>query len=331
MPESGMLTVIPVKVLVFLALMFLPAVIFGQQEPIFGQYLFNNSVINPAQAGSNRQDHFGILVRNQWFGVEGSPKTESAYANLRLPGNLGLAIGIYQDRMGPETNLIFQSDLAYHARLTETWQLAGGIRMLFANTRIFLTNIPNVDPRDPLLQEDLTSGLLMNVGAGLLAYSEKAYIGISSPRLLNSHIEALSSLMRNSHPDVDLKQRIKRHMFAYAGANLAVSDEIAFLPSTIYRFFVNKPMQSDLNFIFGYRDLLDFGPLIRSNLHDRNFFDTVGFMLGLRFLSNWYLGYMYEYPLQSIRYITGQTHEIALRYMLDSRYHRRIGSPRYFL
>ncbi len=303
-----------------------PVLLYGQQEPMYGQYIFNNSIINPAQAGGYAMNRIGLLARNQWVGIDGAPKTETVYANLRLPGQLGLGIGLYQDRLGPEVNLQFQTDLAYHAKISDKLFLSGGIRLVAAHVRLNLMDVPNVDPGNPFFQENLSSGLMLNAGAGLLLYSGKSYFGLSVPKVFRNQIGI-------SKPgDIDFKKKENIHMFAYGGTNLGLTDEIMFMPSTLLKYSDGAPLQLDLNAIFGYRDMLDFGPLLRSNLSgSNNLVDATGFLVGIRFLDNWYMGYMYEYPLTDLRTITRQTHEISLRYTWGARQENRIRSPRYFL
>lgn len=314
------------KLHILLIFMLLPVFAFAQQEPMYGQYLFNNSVINPAQAGAYSANRFGILARNQWMGIDGAPRTESAYANLLLPRRLGLALSIYQDRLGPEVNIQFQTDLAYHTPISDKFSLAGGIRLIAAHLRVNLSDVPNVDPANPFFQENLSSGLLFNAGAGLLAYTPKSFVGLSIPRIFRNQIGI------NQPGLADFRKRENIHLFAYAGTNLDLSDEILFMPSTLFKYIDGAPMQLDLNTVFGYKDILDFGPMLRTNLFEGNdWLDATGFLIGLRFLENWYLGYMYEYPLTNLQTATRQTHEISLRFTWDSRRESKIRSPRYFL
>ena len=321
-----------ITVLFAFMLALVPVFTHAQQQPMYGQYVFNSSVINPAQAGANDKNHWGILARNQWMGIDGAPRTESVYANLNLRGQLGMAFGIYQDRLGPEQNLHFQTDISYHARLSENWRLAGGVRLIGSHFRVNLLDIPNVDPDDPYLRQDISSGLLLNLGAGLLAYNEKSFFGLSLPRAFKSHLTVLDSQVGNAHPDIDFRQRSIRNLFAYAGTNIDLTDEITFIPSTLLKYPVDAPVQLDLNAVFGYNDILDFGPLIRTNLIEMNdWFDAVGFLVNIRFLPNWYFGYMYEYPLTSLSHATSQTHEVSLRFFWGPKEPERVGSPRYFL
>ncbi len=313
--------------IIILLLLGLPVAVYGQQEPMYGQYIFNASVINPAQAGGNNSNQAGALARMQWVGFDDAPRTETLFANFRLPHNLGMAVGIYQDRLGPETNLQIQTDLAYHASLSQRWSLAGGIRLIGAHLSVSLTDIPNVDPQNPYFQDDLSSGLLFNAGAGLLAYNNRTFFGLSLPKVFQNEVS-----VTNGNNTEDFYVNASRHFFAYAGTNLNLSDEMLFMPSTMFRLIEDAPMQLDLNTIFGYRDVLDFGPMVRTNLTDDNdWFDAVGFLIGIHFLENWYLGYMYEYPVGDINTFSKQTHEISLRFSWDTVRERFIRSPRYFL
>lgn len=299
---------------------------------MFGQYIFNNTVVNPAHAGSNADNEFGVIARSQWMGIDGAPRSETVYANMKLGRSLGLSLGIYQDRLGPETNLHFKTDLAYHARLTADWRLAGGIRVFMSNHKINFTDIPNIDPTDPLFSEDVRSGLLMNLGAGLLAYNQKYFVGLSVPRVFSSHVEVLDSQIGSTSPQVDLREITNMHIFAYAGANFELYDDLVFMPSVMYRHVTDAPIQSDINTFFGFKDVLEFGPFLRTNIVDKHSrLDAVGFVVGLRFLRNWHFGYLYEYPLSDLNLKTRQTHEISLKLMLPSRHDQRPVSPRYFI
>lgn len=310
---------------IFTALLFLllPALSLAQQEAMYGQYIFNSSVINPAQAGGNNASQWGALGRYQWLGFDGAPETQSMYANFNLPRQMGLAIGLYHDKIGPEVNLQMQADLAYHARLSEKWTLAGGLRLIGSHLKVNLRDVPNVDPNNPYFQDNLSSGVLFNLGAGLLAYSDKSFFGISLPRALKNAVEV---------SDAEFTRKHSTHLFAYAGTNIDLSDEFMFLPSTMFRYVEDAPVQLDLNTMFSFRNTLDFGPMLRSNMDSNSdWFDALGFIIGIQFLEKWHFGYMYEYPLSDIRDGTVQTHEVSLRFSWDTPRISMIRSPRYFL
>lgn len=308
-----------IAILVLLAL-FLNERASGQQVPMYGQYMFNNSVISPAQAGAKDENQWGVLGRYQWIGIDGAPTTHTAFFNFRLPSNVGLAAGIYQDNIGPVRDFTFQTDVAYRARLTENWYLSGGLRMIVSSIKVNLLDLQNVDHNDPYFNQNLSSGLHLNVGAGLLAFSERAFFGISLPK-------AQRKGFGQQNKEVNM---VSRHLFVYGGTTIDLLDNLVVTPSALFKTSERAPSQLDLNAIFGYSRYFDFGPMLRSNLSE-GWLDAVGFLVGIYVTPNWYFGYMYEYPVNDLNLVTKQTHEVSLRYLWGSSRETRIRSPRYFL
>jgi type IX secretion system PorP/SprF family membrane protein len=271
----------------------------AQQIPMYGQYIFNSSVINPAQAGAKSENQAGLLGRYQWVGLAGAPTTHTAFVNLRMPHNLGFALGIYQDAVGPVRDLTIQSDISYHTRLSEFWYMSGGLRFVTNSLSINLADMDNiVDSGDPMFYSNLSSGFRFNIGAGILLFDNRSFFGIAMPR-------AVTVVNKESH-------EMTPHFFMYGGSTFDLPHELTITPSALFKNSTYAPAQIDLNAIVGY-DMFDFGPMVRSNM-SKGIFDAVGFLAGVQFTNNWYLGYMYEFPTSSLRTATRQTHEVSLRY-----------------
>ena len=57
----------------------------GQQDPQFTQYMYNQSVINPAYATATEGViNFGGLYRSQWVGLEGAPQTGTFFVHTPI-------------------------------------------------------------------------------------------------------------------------------------------------------------------------------------------------------------------------------------------------------
>ncbi|MBL0343396.1 MAG: PorP/SprF family type IX secretion system membrane protein [Bacteroidetes bacterium] len=70
----------------------------AQFEPQFTQYMFNEMFINPAYAGSREQISATMVYRNQWVGLEGAPKTQTASIHGPLMNKkLGLGLTIMNE------------------------------------------------------------------------------------------------------------------------------------------------------------------------------------------------------------------------------------------
>jgi type IX secretion system PorP/SprF family membrane protein len=73
----------------------------AQFEPQFTQYMFNEMFINPAYAGSRDQISATLSYRNQWVGLQGAPKTQSASVHGPLMNKkMGLGLTMMNETIG---------------------------------------------------------------------------------------------------------------------------------------------------------------------------------------------------------------------------------------
>lgn len=286
----------------------------AQQDVLYGQYVFNNAIINPAQAGIQDQNQWGVLYRNQWVGIDGAPVSKSFFVNMRLPRRTGFTFGAYQDRIGPVNEVTLQGDLASHVQISKKWYISGGLRTMLSRSVVNLLQVGNIRPGDPRFSQDVSTGFYLNVGAGLVFFNKNTFIGASMPRLMRREIGNQNTVFIQN----------ERHLFVYGGTNIRLTDDFTFTPSMLVRATSDAPLQADLNALFNYKDVLDFGPAFRNH-------EAVGVIIGFKVDKNWYLGYMYDYPLTEINKVTRQSHEISLRFLWDSPHRNRIRSPRYFI
>jgi len=311
------------KINVFFAILAIVLFAFSgksQQLPMYGQYVFNSTIINPAQAGSSHCSTVGVLGRQQWVGVNGAPRTYAAYANFRLPANLGIAGGLYQDNIGKIKELNLQVDVAYHLRLSRTWNLGVGIRAQTYGTNIDLTDFQFSDPSDPWYGKIIENKLFFNTGIGFLLYNPKIFLGFSAPKIL-----------RNRFTDnVTIGElATELHLFSYGGANISVNEYLIFTPSFLLKYAHKSPLQADFNIVFGYNEKLDFGAMVRTDFYRG--LDAVGLLLGITFGESVHFGYKYEYPMNHLNLVSRQTHEVSLRYKWCAHRRHQTASPRYFL
>ena len=66
-----------IKLTVILSAMLITSDALAQQLPLYSQYMQNNFVLNPAIAGTTENAPFRAVIRNQWTGMEGAPKTQT--------------------------------------------------------------------------------------------------------------------------------------------------------------------------------------------------------------------------------------------------------------
>lgn len=300
--------------LTFLNWIVFTIVVEGQYDPFFGQYVFNSTIINPAQAGVFEENQAAFLHRNQWVRFEGAPITTTVFANFKLARFLGGAVGIYQDKIGPITETKIQIDISYSLRIEHSWALSAGIRVKGTNTSTNFDDLRNIEYGDPNLNGNLISGFAGNLGFGALLYSKEAFIGVAIPQ----------AMTRTMDIGLPIYSVLPKSMFAYGGITFPLADGWEFMSSCMLRKGIGNPAQLDLHAIFKYQDKYDFGPMIRLS-------NSIGLLTGYRISEKWYLGYQFEFPINAIQQGSLHTHELALRFYWKSKFRPFIRSPRYFM
>ncbi len=142
-------------------------------------------VINPAYAGLNNNLNASLSYRTQWGGFEGNPTTINVNGHMSLVDNkVGAGILIVQDKIGNVTNTEFQAAGSYKLQLEEmTFSFgmqAGVINFQSDNSQLNLA-----DPRMMHFGQNENVSK-PNIGAGAILKSERFFVGLSVPRLLNT-------------------------------------------------------------------------------------------------------------------------------------------------
>jgi len=83
-------------------LMFIAALTWShaQQDAMFTKYMFNSLAFNPAFAGSPEYMQVRLLYRNQWWGIEGAPTTQTLTMHSPISERVGLGFGLVNDQIG---------------------------------------------------------------------------------------------------------------------------------------------------------------------------------------------------------------------------------------
>jgi len=182
---------------------------YAQQDPQYTQYMYNQSNINPAYAGSNEGLNIFGLYRTQWVGLEGAPKTATVSVNTPLgDSGLGLGVNFVNDHLGVMDDNTLSIDLSYAIDLNYQYKLAFGLKGSANLLDVNFSKLHIYNPSDPVAADDIKNKFTPNVGAGLFLYSDKAYVGLSAPNLLT----------RSRYNDNDINtMRQKMHFFLTGG------------------------------------------------------------------------------------------------------------------
>lgn len=170
------------------------------QDPVFSQFYAAPLQINPAFAGTSLAPRVTMNYRSQWSPFEGGYETYSvAYEQSVESLNSGFGLMVLSDNEG---NGIYRTNRAsafygYHARINRELGIRFGVeagmiqRRLDWNRLIFPDQVDPIEgvngPSGPLPSEDLLPDNLnrqiLDIGAGILFYSRRAYGGLALSHL----------------------------------------------------------------------------------------------------------------------------------------------------
>ncbi len=287
----------------------------AQQDPLYSQYMFNTLAFNPAYAGTAGVLTAMALSRHQWVGFEGAPNTQTLAMHSPLPLK-GLSAGatFLNDRLGPSRQTSMLVDVAYRIRTGEASQLSFGLKGGVNFLRVDLTGLGTVVADDPTAV-GLSSKALPNFGFGLFWHSDRHYVGLSSPKLLqNRMLEAQGVLVTNA--------REERHYFLQAGTVLDLGRYMKLRPSVMVRAVGGAPLSVDLNLNVLLNERIWLGGMYRVG-------NAFGVMAQYRFNEQLRAGYAFDLTTTRMLAYNAGTHEIMVGYDLRFTKGRTI-SPRYF-
>ncbi len=300
-------------ILVFTIL--LTGMVYGQQDPHYTQYMYNQNILNPAYAGSRGDLSIGLLARTQWVGIDGAPDTQTLNIHSAIGSGVGLGLSVIHDQIGPveESNLAL--DVSYTLPVSESGNLAFGIKGSFTFMNVGLFSATDIiDNTDVVFREDYKDNY-PNVGAGLYYYTDKFYAGVSVPAILENY-----SYTMNGHLFEDVSD--KMHWFGTMGYVFDLSDNLKLKPSTMVKMVAGSPISLDLNASLFINNFFEIGLSYRDG-------DSLDALLGVQASPNIRIGYAYDYTLTNLGNYNSGSHELMLLFDLDFA-KKHIKSPRFF-
>jgi type IX secretion system PorP/SprF family membrane protein len=274
----------------------------AQIESMYSMYQINPLVSSPAFSGIISRDAKGEFVainRQQWIGVQGSPRTSILTANYQLKPKIGIAGIFASDQAGPLRITSLSGDLAYSVLLNEDWKMNGGLRLSMSSVYIDYAGLTATDPNDPYIQINKSTGLKPNTGWGLhFAHRSGSFISVSQPRVLTYDFGNLSGAFK----DV-------AYYYLQAGIFVQAAPGIILRSSAMLRMASSVPLNWDLNLLANLSEKIDVGVIYRDKI-------SYGARLGVPFSKKVYMGYTVEFPLANLNPIGIQTHELALKLSL---------------
>lgn len=293
----------------------------AQQDPQYTQYMYNTEVINPAYAGNREVLSVGLLLRTQWVGLEGAPKTGTLTVSspIGLMDNMGLGLSIVSDQIGPAVESNVNVDFSYGVKTSENTKLSFGLKAGVDLLDVDFTKLNIYDPTDPRFQNQIDSKIQPQIGAGLYLNSEKYYVGLSVPNFLTTRHFNRSNI-ENMSLETTAAERL--HYFLIAGYVFDLSENLKFKPATLVKMVSGAPLEWDASANFLLYDKFTIGASYRWSA-------ALSALVGFQATEGLFIGFGYDYQTTDIEAYSDGSYEIMIRFDILNN-PDRVVAPRFF-
>jgi type IX secretion system PorP/SprF family membrane protein len=303
----------------------------AQQDGQFSQYMFNGIYINPAYAGYREQLNLHAFYRNQWTGIQGSPKTMSMAIDATAnDGNVGLALQLTSDRLGAQRNESVYANYAYRILMNAegTSRLAFGLGLGAVQLGIDGTLL---NPNDPEIYQPVgtQSTILPDARVGVYYASDRFFAGLSADNLILQYMN-MDKYAYIPQPEP--------HFYLTAGVLLPLSQDMVLKPSILLKDDRGGPTSMDVSAFVIFNEKLWLGGSYRSgvklyskNYLQKNLTNLNSAVAAMQIFPSQTLrvGYAYDFSIGKLQGYSSGTHEISIGYFFN-RKNTRILTPRYF-
>ena len=305
------------KKIVTLVIVLISGLSYAQQDAQFSNYMYNTLSFNPAYAGSRGTTSIYLSQRSQWVGLEGAPTTNAlSYHSPIGSSNLGIGLSFINDAIGPVEENLVSLDMSYTIQTSYDYKLAFGLRASAHMLNVDFTQLNIFNPGDVLAQNNINNRFSPNLGFGMFWYSDKSYVGLSIPNLLETrHIN------KDLNSSVSSISKERLHYHFTAGHMFNISQDILFKPAVLTKIVSGSPLQLDVSANFQMYEKFMIGASYRMDA-------AVSFLGGFQINRNWLLGYAYDFDTNNLSTYNSGSHEVFLRYEVFRS--NRVRSPRFF-
>lgn len=289
---------------------------YSQQDSQYTQYMYNTNNVNPAYAGSRDVLSIFGMYRTQWVGLDGAPDTGVFSLHSPVSERVGLGLTFVNDRIGASDESTMSIDFSYSIPVSDDYKLAFGLKGTAHLLNVDYSKLNWYNPNDPL-NNNIQNRFSPNVGAGVYLYSEKFYVGLSVPNILET-----------KHYDDDVRMTTqtlaseRMHGYLITGYVFDLTSDIKFKPAVLAKAVKGAPLQADITANFLFNEKFTLGVAWRWDA-------AVSGLAGFQINNNWFIGYAYDAETTKLANYNSGSHEIFLRYEFVRKSNRMV-SPRFF-
>jgi len=276
----------------------------AQQVYKISSYLERSFIHNPAAAGANGVGTVGAVLRTQWSGISGGPKTAVLFGDTYFSNKkVGLGAVLYSDKTGPTSRIGGEVNISYSIQLdgTDEKRLMFGLGGEFLQYKIDKNALASSLPNDPLLLSS-DSKVKGDASAGIYYRSPTLNIGFSAKQLVQSKLDFIKT-------GTNTQGKLYRQFFGMGSYNWRVDEDNVVTPHGEVRFQAEAPVDFEAGALLTHRDMFSFGV----GMHYKQ---TYTVMVGIKIAHQFSINYAYDnYKAPVSDFDNGNGgHEITLRY-----------------
>ena len=283
----------------------------AQQEQQNSQFVFTKYRTNPAYAGLDYSLSVDALVRSQYTGLPGQPKTQ--YISAHVPAYIlsgAIGIEIFRATEGSLVHNSVTGSYNYVYNLPFGF-LSGGLRAGLLQTSVDGESLrtptgdygPNInDHKDPVLSNSTFSGFapIWELGAYLFMGDPQFGVSISRTPTINQRL---------GNAEIGLVT----HFDLYGQYRFRYNDELHFLQAILLKSDFNV-VQTDVSLLAEINGSVFGGVGLRG--YNSSSLDAISITAGLNLGRHYRLSYSYDIGLSELKRVNEGSHEILLNYNL---------------
>lgn len=281
----------------------------AQLELPYVSSLFYGTITNPAHAEKDSAVQIIFLNRDQWNGVLSAPKSQLISSSIPLSPTSKIGANIFRNSAGVSERFSFDVFYNYTIQVNEGRLRLGLLASIQQERRDFTKEDILLD--DPLISDDLISeGIIsftsFNTGLGMHYDYNTFNFGLSLPRLLADRLGLFGSeKVSNNTP-----------LYAYVNAYIPIRRGFKIRNRLNLQFDSNQYSLLQYLASFNYRNQLDAGVQLNSQITDGFNLQSLDFLVNISIHRNFSLGLSYGIPLSPISRVTPGSFEVYLSYLI---------------
>ncbi len=303
------------RLVLYITTVLLTTFLWGQQQGLSTQYMFNTLAVNPAYAGTHETLSLTADIRSQWTGIEGAPNSQTFSAHGPLEKDkIALGLNVMHDHIGVTNFTSITPSGAYRIHFDSDKVLSLGLSFSASYYSAGLSSLSPAQNNDVAFTSDVKKWV-PNFGTGAFYYTQKYYVGFSIPYLLKNNISTDNSS--------DLtRSNLDPHYYLTGGYVFTLDENLKLKPNFMLRGVKGNLANLDLNTNLLIDDTYGIGLSYRWS-------ESVALVLELFLTEQLRFGYSYDYVVGGLNKVTAGSHEIMINYRFA--YTKdKVVSPRYF-